>query len=330
MWAVPARAALLCVGLLGACSSPDPSPEAEAPRVAFDAQGHRGARGLLPENTLPAFERALELGVSTLELDVGVTRDRAVVVAHDAYVPPAICLRGDGRPIDGERGPLLRDLSLAEVRAYDCGSLNPDLQRFPEPPREQRPGTPMPTLGEVFDLVALRGDTHVRFSVEIKLQPGDLETLPAPEFVVVVLDEVKQHDLLARVSLQSFDWRALVLAKQKAPGIQTVALLAPDTLDPEWLNGLEPQAFDGVLGLLRAAQPYVDVFSPYWRMLLPPANERPLPLPEIQAAGFPVVPWTVNDEDDMRALMRLGVDGIISDYPDRLLAVLRSESIDVR
>ena len=112
---------------LAACSS---LTSFEAPRRPFDVQGHRGARGLLPENTLEGFKRALELGVSTLELDLGVTRDRELVVAHDRRINPKICRRGDGTTI--LTPPLLRELSLAEVRALDCGGLNPDRRRFPE------------------------------------------------------------------------------------------------------------------------------------------------------------------------------------------------------
>ena len=109
----------------------------------FDAQGHRGARGLLPENTLPAFRRALELGVSTLELDLGVTRDRQVVVSHDRGIDPKVCAHADGTPVTAPA--LLRDLTLAEVQAFDCGRLNPDRKRFPEPPRENLPGARIPS-----------------------------------------------------------------------------------------------------------------------------------------------------------------------------------------
>ena len=112
---------------------------AEAPRE-FDVQGHRGARGLLPENTLAGFARALELGVTTLELDVGVSRDGHVVVAHDPYVNPELCLTPTGDRLIGKRGPLLRHLDLKEIQAFDCGSLNPDAERFTEPPRRNLRG----------------------------------------------------------------------------------------------------------------------------------------------------------------------------------------------
>jgi glycerophosphoryl diester phosphodiesterase len=308
---------------LGACG-----PGSAPPRASFDAQGHRGARGLLPENTLPAFERALALGVSTLELDTGVTRDGVVVVAHDPWVSPAICQHADGRAIAGERGPLLRDLTLAEVQAYDCGSRNPDPARFPEPPREARPGARIPTLAEVFALAGRAGNTRVRFNVETKLRPGDAETVPAEEFVARLVAVVTDHDARARVSIQSFDWRALAIAKRLAPEIRRVALLAPDTLDPVWLAGLRPDAGGGLVGLLRAARPFADVASPHWRMLVPDGAAPPaLSVEALHAEGLPVIPWTVNDEETMRALIRLGVDGLISDYPDRLLEVVRSEGL---
>jgi hypothetical protein len=145
--------------MLAACASP---PATHSPPEGFDVQGHRGARGLLPENTLPAFARALELGVTTLELDVGMTRDGVVLLGHDPYLDPAVCLGPGGGRIEGERGPLLRDLDAAAVRAYDCGSLNPDPVAFPEPPRANRPGTPTPTLDEVLQLVAAHGRGGLR------------------------------------------------------------------------------------------------------------------------------------------------------------------------
>jgi glycerophosphoryl diester phosphodiesterase len=320
----PVPSVLALAVVLGACA-----PDAGPPRAPFDVQGHRGARGLLPENTLPAFERALVLGVSTLELDVGVTRDGFVVVAHDPFVPPSICRHADGRRIAGERGPLLRDLTLADVQSFDCGSLNPDPQRFPEPPREARPGTPMPTLDEVFAEAERAGNTRVRFNVETKLRPGDAETVPADAFVARVLDVVRARGVAERVSIQSFDWRALAIVRSLAPDIHTVALLAPDTLDPAWHAGIRAEG-GGLHGLLRAARPLADVASPHWRMLAPDGDSPPaLSVEVLHADGFSVIPWTVNDAPTMRALIRLGVDGLISDYPDRLLEVVRSEGLPI-
>ncbi len=296
----------------------------------FDVQGHRGARGLLPENTLRGFQRALELGVSTLELDLGVTRDHEVVVSHDRSVNPELCRRADGTTI--LTPALLRELSLAEVQALDCGGLNPDPKRFPEPPRENVPGARIPTLREVFQLAADFGDHRVRFNLELKIDPTVDDTVPIEEFVALIVEVVRERGFGSRVTLQSFDWRALELAKQRAPDLQTAALLTPETVKPEWLNGLDPEAYGGTsLGLLRAARTYVDLFSPYWRLIAPgsPAylDSR---VAEIQAAGFPVVPWTVNSKRRMAKMLDLGVDGLITDYPDVLIALLEERGIPIR
>jgi glycerophosphoryl diester phosphodiesterase len=318
---VVAGCLLLLCGVCVSCARSDPPR-----RDAFDAQGHRGARGLLPENTLPAFRRAIELGVSTLELDVGVSRDGVVVVMHDPAVPADRCLGADGVRIAGEQGPLLRDLPWDSLRRFDCGSLNPDPRRLPEPPWESRPGEPMPSLDQVFELARL--DPGLRFNVETKLRPGDADTVAADAFVDAVLDSVRRHGLAPRVSIQSFDWRALSRVKRRAPGIRTVGLVSPRNLAPEWLDGLVPDPRDP-MALFRRARGFVDQVSPHWRMLLPEGGPV-LSLAALQAEGFAVVPWTVNEPEAMRRLVRLGVDGLISDYPDLLLRVLREESVPVR
>ncbi len=296
----------------------------------FDVQGHRGARGLLPENTLPAFERALELGVSTLELDLGVTRDREVVVTHDRRINPEVCRRADGSTILVPA--LLRELTLAEVQALDCGGLNPDPKRFPQPPRENVTGARIPTLREVFQLATDLRDHQVRFNVEIKIDPTVNDTVPIEEFVALVIGVVEEQGLESRVTIQSFDWRALELIRQQASDLQTAALLTPERAEPEWLNGLDPKALGGTsLGLLRAARAYVDVFSPYWRLVAPGSPAYlDSSVAEIQAAGFPVVPWTVNSKRRMAKMLALGVDGLITDYPDVLIALLEERGIPVR
>ncbi len=314
---------LLAVLLLACTAPPQPIPPGP-----IDVQGHRGARGLLPENTLPAFEHALELGVTTLELDLGRTRDGTLVVTHDPRIEPGVCLGPQGTPV-AEPGPRIHELTLAEVQAFDCGSLNPDPARFPEPPRRAVPGARIPTLGEVLDLAARRGDDGVRFNVEVKVVPGSEDTPALEPFVAEVIRVLERHDVVARATLQSFDWRALAVAKRLEPRLRTVALLARDTLDARWLAGLEPERHDGVPGLLRAARSFVDDFSPSWRLLLPRLG-RGLDVAALQREGFQVIPWTVNDRATMERLLALGVDGIITDYPDRLLALLRDHGIAAR
>ncbi len=297
---------------------------------AFDVQGHRGARGLLPENTLEAFELALELGVTTLELDLGVTRDRVVVVSHDRAVNPKVC-RGGGEE-------LLRDLDLAEVQSLDCGSLNPDPFRFPEPPRQNVPGAKIPTLAEVFDLAAKKDD-GVRFNVEIKIDPLVDDTVPLEEFVDLVVGLVQERGLTDRVTVQSFAWRALELVKDRDRTIETAALLSRGELNAAqgdgtsaWLNGLSFETAGGTcLGLLEAAASYVDVFSPIWRLVMPGSpGYCGSTVEEIRVAGFSVVPWTVNSRRRMAELFNLGVDGLITDYPDVLVDWLREEGVPVR
>ena len=321
------RRRILALMLLSLAAGDTPGSEARRP---FDVQGHRGARGLLPENTLPAFQRALELGVSTLELDLGVTRDRQVVVSHDRRINPGVCRRADGTTLLAP--PLLRELSLAELQALDCGALNPDPKRFPEPPRRNLPGTRIPTLRQVFQLAADFGDRDVRFNIETKIDPTVDDTVPIEEFVALVADVVEAAGVGSRVTLQSFHWRTLELSKARAPEIETAALLAPDTRSPEWLGGIDPEAAGGnSLGLLRAASAYVDVFSPDWRLIAPGSGAfYGSRVEEIQAAGFPVVPWTVNSRRRMRKMLNLGVDGLITDYPDVLIALLEERGIPIR
>jgi len=275
----------------------------------------------LPENTLPAFQRALELGVSTLELDVGMTRDGVVVVSHDPFISGEICLGPGGRRIAAGEAPALYALSYEEVRGYDCGSLNPSPERFPEPPRRNLPGTPMPPLREVLALGAR--NPGLRFNVEIKTRPGRDDTAPLEDLVPAVIAELRAQGLVEQSILQSFDWRALQIAKRLEPRLRTSALLAPDTLSSEWLAGLDPGDPPDLMALLLAAKPFADDLSPYWRMLFAPGPAE-ISVDDVHAAGFRVIPWTVNARVDMARLLDAGVDGIISDYPDRLLAEVQA------
>lgn len=312
------RLAFLLVGLAILCTG---TAHADPAKPSFDVQGHRGARGLLPENTLAGFARALELGVTTLEIDVGITRDGKVIVAHDPYVHPELCLTPTGDRFAMKRGPLLMHLDLRELQAFDCGSLNPDVERFPEPPRVNLPGERMPALREVIALTRERKDERVRFNVEVKFSPENEDTVALAPFVAAVVGVLRAEGVMARATLQAFDWRVLAEAKRLAPELHTAALLYE--VDPLWQAGLDAEKLGGVLGLLRASAASVDAFSPHWKLLVPGEAYAGHSVAEYQAAGFSVVPWTVNEREPMRRLIALGVDGIITDYPDRLLEVLR-------
>ena len=141
----------------------------------LDVQGHRGARGLFPENTLIGFRKTIEMGVTTLELDLGLTKDLVPVVIHDPYLNQNLCLDGNGDSIATDMlgyGPLISNLTLKEIKTFDCGSLNPDVLRFPQPPRKNIPGEKIPTLQEVFDLLAEYPEKNIWLNIGNKDQPG--------------------------------------------------------------------------------------------------------------------------------------------------------------
>ena len=303
----------------------------------FDLQGHRGARGLAPENTLPAFERALALGVDTLELDVGVTRDGVVVVGHDPVLNPDVVRGPDGKWLES-KGPAISSLTYEELSRYDVGRLKPGsayAKRF----AEQVPvdGTRHPRLAEVFALVRAKGDERVRFNIETKLSPlAPSETLPPEAFARKVIEEVRRARMQSRATIQSFDWRTLQVVQREAPEIATVYLTAqqrfldtvctgakagtPATLPADcgaspWTAGFQLADHGSVPRMVRAAGG--RIWSPEYRDL------DAARLKEARDLGLRVVVWTVNDPAQIARMLDLGVDGIISDRPDLVLAELK-------
>jgi len=258
------------------------------PSQAVDLQGHRGARGLLPENSIPAFERALELGVTTLEMDCGVTRDGVVVVHHDRRLNPDVA-RLHGEWVKAP-GPLVKDLSFAELQTYDVGRLRPGSEyasRFPH----QQPvdGTRIPRLADVLRY------PKVSFNIETKISPdAPDETLPPEEFARKVIAEIRRAGVEKRATIQSFDWRTLKVVEREAPEIATVYLTMGKDSDPD---------------KVRAAGG--KIWSPDFRDL---DHEK---LRQARTQNLRVIPWTVNEPADIARILALGVDGIISDYPDR-------------
>jgi len=297
----------------------------------FDLQGHRGARGLKPENTLAGFAFALELGVSTLELDCAVTRDGIVVVSHDPVLNPDYTRDDQGRFIDAA-GPPIVTLELSELQRYDVGRLRPGTQyaaRFPD--QQAVDGERIPRLAEVFALARSRGDVEVRFSVETKVSPDRPELTAAPEvFAKAVVDAVRDAGMESRTTIQSFDWRTLSIVRRIAPEIATVALTdqqpGDDTIQAgrpgpsPWLGGLDVDDFGGSVPKLVHASG-ARVWSPNYRDL----DARLVK--EARALGLAVVPWTVNEPQEVRRVLDLGVDGMISDRPDRLRSELGARGI---
>ena len=217
--------------------------------MAFDIEAHRGGRALLPENTLVAFANALSLGVDTLELDIGVTSDGAIVVSHERGLNPDLARDADGVYVAPPGIPFVR-LRLEEVRKYDVGQIRPGsayAAQFPE--QRAMPGTPIPTLKEVIDLVRKSGDRHVRLNIETKIDPNHPDESPDPQrFVTLLLDLLAAEKFSDRVMVQSFDWRTLLLVQKLAPAIPTVYLsiqkgktptVFPDKAS-DWTAGFDP------------------------------------------------------------------------------------------
>ena len=332
---------LLVLALLlaaGACGSTDTAAEPSTTRpaedppeaIAIDIQGHRGARGLKPENTLPGFEAALDLGVTTLELDLHFSADDRVMVWHDAAVDPDKCGLAAGAPADvpdpddplvPDEQLMVRNLTSDQLGWYRC-DRNPDERRYPE---QKATGTAIAgddwrivTLDELFDFVARYAASDLKtaeqrtaaesvlFNIETKRKPDrpatigdgfDGETAGPFEQTVVAL--ITERDLVDRVILQSFDHRSLWAAQALEPQLKLAALSVRERVDHA---GLAAQG--------------ASIWSP---------NQDAVnadTLAQAREAGLEVIPWTVNDRDDMAALIRLGVDGIITDRPDTLLDVV--------
>lgn len=299
------------------------------PAAAFDLQGHRGARGLAPENTLAGFRTALDLGVTTLETDLAVTKDEVVVISHDPLLNPDLT-RLDGQWIV-TAGPVIRTLTLADLKRYDIGRLNP-ASKYAQQYPGQKPvdGERFPTIEEFF---ALAGP-DVRFNIEIKTNPNKPDFTVDPErFAELAVAAIRKGKAGARSTIQSFDWRGLLAARRLAPEIATGCLsIESNNFDTvgraaaqpsPWLAGLDLKAHGGSVPRLAKAAGCA-VWSPFWR------NVTAENVKEAQALGLKVVPWTVNNPTDMAQLIDLGVDGLITDYPDRARPVLAAKGLKSR
>jgi glycerophosphoryl diester phosphodiesterase len=264
---------------------------AEQPRILV--HGHRGARARFPENTLPAFEYAIQQGVDALEMDMAVTKDNVIVISHDPILETPVC--------SGPRnGVVIHTLTLAEVRQWDCGAVqNPNFHT-----QKAIPGTRMPTLDDVFQL-ASRGNFD--YNIETKSFPDRPEYTPPPEeFARMVLEKVRQYKLERRIILQSFDFRTLVAMRKLAPEIRLSAL-----------TEIDPRAFPTIT----KEAGHAEIISPYYKLV---TAEK---VAAAHAAGIQVVPWTVNDPAEWDRLIDARVDAIISDDPASLIAHLKQRGL---
>jgi len=267
----------------------------------IDVQGHRGCRGLLPENSLPAFEKAIDLGVHTLELDIAITKDRKVVVTHEPYMNPVICKTPNGEDIPEALGTTynLYKMDYEEIKKFDCGS-----KIHPTYPDQKKIKTYKPLLSEVFDLVKSK-NADVRFNIEVKSEPeyyGIFTPLPKV-YVELVLDEIIKNDMYNRVNLQSFDLKILEEIKKQSPKMKVALLIEEDEVIDDKLKSMSYQP---------------EIISPYFKLLTAETIKA------YQKQGFHIIPWTVNNEEDMKQMILLQVNGIITDYPNRLLEILKN------
>ncbi|NJL13160.1 MAG: glycerophosphodiester phosphodiesterase [Microscillaceae bacterium] len=296
--------------ILGACEARRQKPEVQdlgtppeeitaVPDSVFDLQGHRGARGLLPENSLPGFIKAIDLGVQTLELDVVVSKDKKIVLSHEPFFSPDICRspQGDSISPGQERQFNIYNYTVEEIRDFDCGRWGN--ARFPE---QKKMAVYKPTLAEVVDSV----ERYIRrkqlppvyYNIETKSRPEDDSIFhPKPEeFAQLLYQELKSLSILDKVLIQSFDVRTLQVFKKLDEEVRLVLLVQ------------NPQALETSLRSLGFTP---SVYSPYYigltEGIVRKAHEK----------GMKVIPWTVNDLESMRKLIRMGVDGLITDYPDR-------------
>ena len=300
---------------------------------AFDLQGHRGARGLWPENTLAGFARTLALGVSTFELDCAVTRDGVAVVSHDPQLNPDHTRDPHGCFLESA-GPRICTLDCAQLQQYDVGRIRPGSAYAAEFSAQQAvDGEHIPRLAELFALVARLGDSQVRFNIEAKLFPLQPELTLAPEsFVQAIVEAICSAGFESRATIQSFDWRVLRILQELDPGIGTGALTdqqpGDDTVwgdqpgPSPWLGGLDIHEYGGSVPRLARASGAAH-WSPHYLDLSAELVR------EAQGLGLQVIPWTVNDPADMRRIVSWGVDGMISDRPDYLRTVLQELGLEV-
>jgi glycerophosphoryl diester phosphodiesterase len=268
--------------------------------IGFDWQGHRGCRGLLPENSIPAFLHALDYAdVTTLELDLAVSKDRKLIVSHEPWFNAAICRlpNGDSMASKSEEKHLIFSLTAEEIRSYDCGSWGN--VRFPE---QRKMPTYKPTFREVVEAVRAKDPQRakdIRWNIEIKSEPDwdGLRTPPIEEFAALVIAELRAFGLERQANVQSFDVRALEAMHRQAPDIQ-LAYLIENAAGPR--TNLDKLSFKP------------QIYSPYYLTI----SKKTVRI--CRENGMKLIPWTVNDTAAMRRLIKLGVDGIITDYPDRI------------
>jgi glycerophosphoryl diester phosphodiesterase len=307
---------------IGAAVGTTTLANAQSRSKPFDLQGHRGARGLAPENTLPAFARAMDIGVDTLELDIGLTKDNIVVISHDPVLNQDLARDNKGQYVTDRVA--IHALNYAQLQTYDVGRIKPGskyAQTFVQ--QQAMDSTGIPTLDTLFEMVRQRGKTQLRFNIETKISPLKPDETASPEVMVRnLLQVIEKNNVAERCTIQSFDWRTLEITQKLAPKIATVYLTiqqgnlnnigeALQGRASAWTAGLSAKENESLAALIKRAGG--KVWSPFFRDLTQAS------IVDSQALGIAVIPWTVNEKADMERLLAWGVDGLITDYPNVLV-----------
>ena len=266
----------------------------------FDKQGHRGCRGLMPENTIPAMVKAIELGVTTLETDAIITKDKKVILSHEPFFNHEITTRADGSPVveTEEKSLNIYQMDYAEVKKFDVG-----LRPHPRFPGQQKLAVVKPLLSDMIDSVEQYCNNHHKkppfYNIETKSKPAtdDLYHPKPAEFVELLVAVIKEKKIEDRAIIQSFDPRTLQYLHEHYPKLKTALLIEDFDKKPFALQ-------------LRDLGFIPSIYSPAFSLV------TPLLVKQCKDAGSSLIPWTVNDIEKIKELKKMGVDGIISDFPD--------------
>lgn len=271
----------------------------------FSIHGHRGCRGYLPENTIPAFYKAIDMGCHFLEMDVVVTQDKQVLVSHEPWLNHEICLDPDGQPltIDNEKNYNLYQMTYAQIKQIDCGSLGHP--RFPQqrPMRTYKPSL-RDTIRAMEQYTQQQGLLPISYNIEVKRLPQDdgIFHPDAIEFTTLIVDILREEQVLDRTMYQSFDIECMQTARHLAPNLRLSFLVDNSKSIAENLDDL---------GFVP------PIYGPYFKQI------DPTMMRYAQDHNIQVIPWTVNEKADIYRLIKMGVNGLISDYPDRVVQVLQ-------
>lgn len=299
--------------------------------VAQEIQGHRGTRGLMPENTIPAFAKALSLGVDNLELDLQITKDGKLVIWHDPVLKSYLARNPDGSWV-ADNQHVIWQMTFDELRRFDVGRVNKTTkygQTYPE--QAEVDGTHIATFDEFIALVRKSGNDRIRFNIEIKLDPRDAPlTAPVEQHATMAVKAIRDAGIADRTTVISFNWATTAAVARLAPELkigqitfeansQAANILRGQPGPGPWLNGHDVDNYASVPQLVKASGAHVWVS--YWR------NVTPELVKEAHQLGLKVNVWTVNDPPTMAQMLDLGVDGITTDYPDRLRAVMQARGL---